>query len=318
MADNALSDKSREVTQATSPALDLEFQNRKNYEIKEKPTTQRKHKSRRSEISFPIKVVIFLGSLVLFILVWQIASDLAGNSVILAGPVPVLQALVALFQVGSATGNLGTQNVFGALLETFEVVGLGFGLSIVVGIPIGVLMGRWKTAEDIGDPWVSLANSIPIVTVIPALYFSIGGGFSADVFISFFISVFTVIFNTFTGVRYVSNALAEIGKTFGASEIQFITKIVIPASLPNIFAGMRIAVGRALLGAVMAEAILGGNHGLGGLMTTFQDILYTPPMMATVILIALIGIVFLQAPKILERHAFKWKESESRIREIPR
>ena len=95
------------------------------------------------------------------------------------------------------------------------------------------------------EPWISAINSIPIVVLIPSLYFSIGGGFTADVFISFVFAVFTMIMNTHAGVKYTSNALAEVGRTFGATEAQYISKILLPASMPDIVAGMRIAAGRS-------------------------------------------------------------------------
>ena len=237
---------------------------------------------------------------------------------ILSGPIRVLTALQSLLQVNSSTGTLGLENVYEALLETVEVVGLGFGLSVVVGLPVGVIIGRWKVVEMVVEPWIFAINSIPIVVLIPSLYFSIGGGFTADVFISFVFAVFTMIMNTHAGVKYTSNALAEVGRTFGATEAQYISKILLPASMPDIVAGMRIAAGRALLGAIMAEALLGANHGLGGFMMTFHDILNTPAMMATVVLVALVGILFLQAPKLLERRLFKWKEGERISRRIYR
>jgi ABC-type nitrate/sulfonate/bicarbonate transport system permease component len=239
-----------------------------------------------------------------------VAAYLAGNSAILASPLLVLNALGGMLQLGSSPGTQGLQNAYAALLETLEVVTLGLVLSILVGVPIGTIMGRWRKVEGILEPWISLTNSVPIIVLIPALYFSIGGGRPADIFIAFVLSVFSVIINTHTSVKYMSNSLAEVGKTFGATGRQFITKFVLPSSLPDIFAGIRIAVGRALLGAVMAEALLGGNHGLGGLMTTYEEILNTPAMMATVVLIALVGIVLLQAPKLAERRLFRWKEDE--------
>jgi ABC-type nitrate/sulfonate/bicarbonate transport system permease component len=269
-----------------------------------------------AELSPSKKLAIFLVSLGTFLASWELAAYMASNSAILAGPARVFEALLSLLQIGSSSGSLGVENIYGALLETIEVVVLAVGLSIAVGIPVGVFMGRWKAAEGLIGPWVSATNSIPIIVLIPSVYFSIGGGFLADVFVSFVLSVFTMIMNTHAGIRYISNMLAEVGRTFRANEIQFITKIALPASLPDIFAGARIAVGRALLGAVMAEALLGGNHGLGGFMTTFEEILNTPSMMATVVLIALVGILLLQAPKLLERRLFRWKESERISRRI--
>ncbi len=264
------------------------------------------------------KLLISLGSFAVFLALWQAAAYYAGNSAILAGPLSVLDALASMLQISSTPGMQGLQNAYAALFETLEVVALGISLSVAVGIPVGVIMGRWKAVEMILEPWITATNAIPVVVLIPGLYFSIGGGLWADVFISFVLSVFSVIINTHAGVRYTSNSLAEVGKTFRANERQFITKIVLPSSLPDILAGIRIAVGRALLGAIMAETLLGGNHGLGGLMWTYEEILNTPSMMAMVVLIALVGILLLQAPKILERRMFRWKEGERLARGIGR
>ncbi|HYB04595.1 MAG TPA: ABC transporter permease [Nitrososphaerales archaeon] len=270
----------------------------------------RKRRKNFSEISAGRRILIFLGSFGIFIVLWQEAAYLAGNSAILAGPLSVLNALAGMLQLSSSPGTQGLQSTYAALLETLEVVSLGLVLSVLVGVPIGIVMGRWRKVEGILEPWVSVTNSVPIVVLIPALYFSIGGGLPADIFIAFVLSVFSVIINTHTSVKYMSNSLAEVGKTFGANGRQFITKFLLPSSLPDIFAGIRIAVGRALLGAVMAEALLGGNHGLGGLMIIYEEILNTPAMMATVVLIAIVGIVLLQAPKLAEHRLFRWKEDE--------
>jgi NitT/TauT family transport system permease protein len=260
--------------------------------------------------SFSVRLAIFCGSLGLFILVWEIASIRTGNSLILAGPVSVLQALGGLLQNHLPHGVQGLQGADAAILQTLATIVFGFSLGCIVGIPVGVIMGRWKAAEAVIDPWISAAYSIPIVVLIPMLYFAIGADFLAEVFVTFLLTVFTVILNTHNGVKYVSNSLAEVGRSFGASETQFLEKIVLPAALPDIVSGMRIGMGRAILGAVLAEVLMSQN-GLGGMMFIFQDVLNTPYMMAAVFLIALMGVAVLQLPKILEHRLFKWKETES-------
>jgi NitT/TauT family transport system permease protein len=267
--------------------------------------------------SFPVRLVVFCVSLELFIVLWEVAALSTGNSLILAGPIPVLQALVGLLQNHIPHGAQGLQGADAAILQTLATIVFGFGLACIVGIPVGVIMGRWKTAETVIDPWLSAAYSIPIVVLIPMLYFAIGADFFAEVFVTFLLTVFTIIVNTHNGVKYVSNALAEVGKSFGASETQFIAKIILPASLPDIVSGMRIGMGRAILGAVLAEVLMSEN-GLGGMMMAFQAVLNTPYMMAVVLLIALMGVAVLQLPKILEHRLFRWKETESLSREVRR
>lgn len=268
-------------------------------------------------MSFSVRFGVFCASLGLFFVLWEVAALSAGNSLILVGPIPVLQALIALLQNHLPRGTLGIQDADAAILQTLATILFGFVLACVVGLPIGLIMGLWKKAETLIDPWLGASYSIPIVILIPMLYFAIGADFFAEVFVTFLLTVFTIIVNTHHGVRYVSNALAEVGKSYGASETQFVAKIILPASMPDIISGMRIGMGRAILAAVLAEVLMSEN-GLGGMMMTFQDVLNTPYMMAAVFLIGLMGIAVLQLPKILERRLFRWKETESLSREMRR
>lgn len=268
------------------------------------------------DASLGVKIALFLISFALFLGLWEVAALVLKNPVILSEPLAVMVALAALLQNQLPLGGQGLESAYLAILETLEIIGAGFGLALI-GIPIGVLMGRWKAAEAIIDPWINAIYAIPTVALIPVLYFAIGASFAADIFIAFLLSVFTIIVNTYSGVKYVSNSLAEVGKTFGASETQFLTKIVIPAALPDIVAGMRLGMGRAVLGAIVAETLLSINS-LGEMMMTFQMLLSTPYMMAVVFIIALMGIFALQTPKILERRMFKWKEGERLSRGLRR
>ena len=252
------------------------------------------------------RALSFCASLVLFAILWQLAAIGTGNPLILAGPIPVLRAVIDLLQNHVPNGVQGLQEADAAILQTLATIVFGFVLACVVGIPTGIAMGRWKAAETLLDPWLSATYSIPIVVLIPMLYFAIGANFAAEVFVTFLLTVFTIIVNTHNGAKYVDNSMAEVGRSFGASETQFITKIVLPASLPDIFIGMRIGLGRSILAAVLAEVLMSEN-GLGGLMMTFQDILNTPFMMAAVLLIAAMGVAVLQLPRFLEHRLFSWK-----------
>jgi NitT/TauT family transport system permease protein len=260
------------------------------------------------DVTLSTKIVLFFVSFALFLGLWEVAALVLNSPVILSEPIPVLAALAGLLQNQIPQGAQGLETAYRAIGETLEIIVAGFGLSLI-GIPIGIVMGRWKAAESIIDPWINAIYAIPIVALIPVLYFAIGGSLIADVFIAFLLSVFTLIVNTYSGVKYVSNSLAEVGKTFGASERQFLSKIIFPASLPDIVAGMRLGMGRAVLGAVVAETLLSVSS-LGEMMMTFQMLLNTPYMMAVVFIIALMGIFALQTPKLLERKLFKWKEGE--------
>jgi NitT/TauT family transport system permease protein len=266
------------------------------------------------------KVIFTIVSILLFGAIWELAAKLINNHVILPTPISSFKALYLLIQNKIPPGAAGVGSFESMLLQTLEITAIGFLLSSAVGIPIGYLIGRWRAAEAIIDPWINALYAIPMVALIPLLYFGSGslipvsvfdyqGDLLPDVLVSFIMAVFTIIINTYQGVRLVSNSLVEVGKAFGASENQLTRHVVIPAALPDIVAGMRLGLGRALLGAIIAEALLSTND-LGYAMLAFQSILNTPYMVATIMVIAFIGFVLLQTPKLIERRLFKWKETE--------
>jgi ABC-type nitrate/sulfonate/bicarbonate transport system permease component len=251
---------------------------------------------------------IFLVSLASFLIAWYVASRIADDTIILATPIQVFDSLVGLFRNEIPVSARGTADVYTALAQTLGVMFAGFGLGVIVGVPIGLIMGMRRSVEGVLSPWVTLAAYVPIVSLIPVFYFVVGANLLADIFVAFLLSVFSVTVNTQNGVRSVSQVLAEAGRSFGASRVQFATKVVLPAALPDIIAGMRIGAGRALLGTVLAETLL-SRDGLGGMMTTYQQLFDTPYMMASVVLIALIGISLQQIPRMLERRLFRWREA---------
>ena len=258
--------------------------------------------------SIPGRIGIVLASLAAFVVIWQILADTINNSLILSPPIQVLAALGSLLAGNVPVGAQGIGNIYHEIFVTVEMIGAGY-LIALVGIPIGIVMGRWRTAEAIIDPWINALYAIPMVALTPLIYPLTGGTFSAAVLVVFLISVFTIMVNTYTSVKYTSNSLAEVGKTFNASEFQFLSKIVLPYSLPDIVAGMRLGLGRAVLGAIVAQVLVTYSD-LGESLMAFQMLLNTPAMMAIVFLVAIIGILALQTPRLIEHYAFKWKETE--------
>jgi NitT/TauT family transport system permease protein len=253
--------------------------------------------------------------LAIFVGIWEAYALYVADPVNVASPVSVAGSLYSLLLNHIPRGIVGVENIYTAILETLELVIIGFGISLL-GIPVGFIMGRWRLAEAIADPWINALYAIPLVSLIPLIYLAQGGGtFAGELLVVFIFTFFTITLNTFHGVRYVSNSYAEVGNSFCATERQFIRHIVLPASLPDIVAGMRLGLGRSVLGSIVAEALL-GFHGLGELMISFQSYTQTFYMMATITIIAIIGIFFLNTPKLVERRLFKWKEGERLSRNI--
>lgn len=156
------------------------------------------------------------------------------------------------------------QELIVALTGSIGMMFVGMALAIVVGIPLGVIMGRSKTIENVLDPYVMFLYVLPSVAFVPVLVVMLGIDFQLRLALIFLSAVFPLAINTIAGVHNVDAELVDGGKSFTASELQIMRTIILPASIPFIFAGIRIGFSAAWVGAIVAEmtAIITGVGGL--------------------------------------------------------
>jgi NitT/TauT family transport system ATP-binding protein len=204
---------------------------------------------------------------------------------------------------------IGNGELQRALLLTLQGLALGFSLSIVLGIIIGLLMGRYRLFDYLLDVQISALYSTPNVALIPLLILWFGLGMTSKVVIVFLAGFFPIIVNTYGGVRNVGRGLVEIAQAEGASEAQIFGKIIIPASLPFIMTGIRLAVGRAVVGMVVAEMFT-AMSGLGGAIIYYSNAFATDKLFVVIILLALLGVTLTEAVKFLEVRLAPWKKTE--------
>jgi ABC-type nitrate/sulfonate/bicarbonate transport system permease component len=138
----------------------------------------------------------------------------------------------------------------------------GLGLSIAVGLPLGLLVGRSRMLEDLLDPYITAANATPRIVFLPLLILWFGIGIWSKILIVFAGAVFPLLINTYAGVKNVNRVLVNVVRSFGASEWQLMRIVVLPHAVPYIIAGLRLAIGRAILGVVVGE-FFGSSEGLG-------------------------------------------------------
>jgi ABC-type nitrate/sulfonate/bicarbonate transport system permease component len=189
---------------------------------------------------------------------------------------------------------------------TASVTAAGFGLAVVVGVPIGVLMGRSPLFNATAEPFVAALYASPQVAFLPLLIIWLGIGFTSKVALVFIGSVIIMIINTETGVAQVDPRLIETARSFTASERQVLTKIVLPAALPIILAGMRLAIGRALVMVVVAE-IYASNRGLGYLIFQAGGLYDTAQVFVGVGILAAAGVTLTALLRALERWLAPWQ-----------
>lgn len=238
-------------------------------------------------------------SAVLVLSLWEIFGRQV-NPLFLSYPSAIARALVQLLK----TGEIQRQAI-----GSLEVFALGLTGALILGILIGLLMGRYRLAEYLLDPYVYAFDATPRVALIPLLLLWFGLGMSSKIAIVFLSGFFPVLMNTFSGVRTVSAQLVDIGRAYGAGEKKIFTKIIVPAALPFIMTGIRLAVGRALIGIITAEMFTAVT-GMGALLVRYSSALATDKFFVPVIFLALLGVGLSTAVEKLQKRLAPWKETE--------
>ena len=232
------------------------------------------------------------------ILLWEIVARwVIQDKLFLVAPTVMIVRAMELIK----TGELQEHTITSGL----EFV-IGFGLASIVGILGGLLIGVNRTARSISAPWISAMNSTPTVALSPLLILWFGLGLSSKVVVVFIVSVFSVLVNTQAGVEDADPRLIETARAFGAKRWQIFLKILLPASVPYIVAGLRLGVGRALVGVVVAE-LFGATSGLGYMITTASQIFDMAALFTAISILAVAGVLSTELIRIIERRIAPWR-----------
>jgi len=246
--------------------------------------------------------LIRAASILFFLVVWEIYGR-ETDPILFTYPTAVVEAFFKLL----ATGELLRQAAV-----SLGALAAGFGLSLVLGVGLGLAMGRSRLAEAIFEPHVNALYATPQVALTPLLMMWLGLGFAVKVAVVFLFAFFPILINTASGAKNVSASIVEVGRTYQASRRQIMFKIVFPAALPFIMAGVRIAVGRGLVGMIVAE-LFTAITGLGAMLSLYGNIFETAKMFVVIIVLAGLGIGLIHATQMLERKMARWKESERAV-----
>jgi NitT/TauT family transport system permease protein len=185
----------------------------------------------------------------------------------------------------------------------------GLAISIVGGILIGIIIGQVWLLEYILDPFLNALYAVPRVALIPLIILWAGLETTGKVVVITSIAIFPVIVNTYSGIKDVRGNLIEIGRAYGASELQIFTKIILPASVPYIMAGIRLAVGLAIIGFIVAEFFT-AITGLGGIIVLYANNFATAKLFVPIIVTGLLGIALAELVAAIERRLSRWRLSE--------
>jgi NitT/TauT family transport system permease protein len=196
-----------------------------------------------------------------------------------------------------------------ALIQTLWPFSVGMALTVVIGIALGIVMAQWRTLEYVLDPFINALYAIPRIALIPLIILWAGLEFVGKVTILVSVAVFPITVNTYSGIRDVRGAMLEIGRAYGATEWQIFWKIVLPAAIPFIMAGIRLAVGLAIIGIIVAEFFT-AISGLGGMIVEYANVFATAKLFVPIIVIALVGVVLTEFVMWLERRMSRWRQLE--------
>lgn len=187
-----------------------------------------------------------------------------------------------------------------AFVATLQGFGVGFGISILLGVPIGLLMSRSRLLELSLAPYVTALYATPRVALIPVLILWLGVDFNLKVGVVIVSGIFPIILNAYLGGKEVDRDLLDVGTAFVASKFQQLMTIVVPASLPYIYAGLRIGIARSLIGAIVAELEV-ASGGIGGIIKENAKALAMAEMFAPIILLGLLSIGLTAIVRWLDR-----------------
>jgi NitT/TauT family transport system permease protein len=235
-------------------------------------------------------------SVAVFLAVWEYFG-LKVDPLFLAAPSAIIDAGGTLIRNGE---------LLHAFLATFYPFALGMAITIVGGILIGVAMAQWRLLEYILDPFINALYAIPRIALVPLIMLWAGLAIGGKVVILVSIAIFPVIINTFSGIRDVRGSMLEVGRAYGATKSQIFFKIVLPASIPFVMTGIRLAVGMGIIGIIVAEFFT-AQTGLGGMIVMYANVFATAKLFVPIIVIGVMGVVLTELVQAIERRLSRWR-----------
>jgi NitT/TauT family transport system permease protein len=238
-------------------------------------------------------------SVVLFLALWEIVGRRT-NPIFLSYPTAIAAAGIEVIRNGE---------LLFAFLQSMAPFIIGMAISIVLGVLLGLLIGQVWWVEQLLDQYVVAFNAIPRVAIMPLVILWFGLELTGKVVIVVSLAIFPVIVNTYAGVKDVRGALLDIGRAYALTEPQIFFKILLPAALPFIMAGIRLSFSLGLVGMIVAEFFT-SVRGLGAMVLVASNNFATAKMFVPIIVLAVLGVGLNEILLYLERRLAPWRISE--------
>jgi len=245
------------------------------------------------------KKILGTTAVVLFFLTWELVGNTFQliNPMFMSAPSLIFAAAVQLFASGEIWNDLKVSGI-----EFFW----GYLLSVVVGIPFGIAIGWYKKLAHIFDPFVNALYSTPRVALLPLVIIWLGIGIISKIGIIFLGAVFPIMINARDGVKTTPYNLLVAARSFGASQWQIFKGVVLPSTVPFIISGLRLGVGRALIGVMVGE-LYAATAGIGFMITVAGATFQTDKVFVGVLIFAVTGMVSMEILARVEKRFEKWR-----------
>jgi ABC-type nitrate/sulfonate/bicarbonate transport system permease component len=238
-------------------------------------------------------------SFVLFVLLWELIVRLRGIApIILPAPSSIATYLWVMIRDGSIPYHLG--------ITLLRILG-GFFVASFLGVLLGVMMGMSRVVSRVLDPWIAALYPLPKISLIPLLIIWLGTGEAYILTISAITAFFPVVISTYAGIRQVDQGLVRAARDLGANERQVQIRVIIPAAIPTIFAGLQLGMGVTIILVVAAEMIGGSSQsGMGYLLIRYGQVMETEKVFAALIVLAIFGGVIIKTQERIDRWLAPW------------
>jgi len=245
------------------------------------------------------KKILASAGVITFLVVWELVGNTFQliNPMFMSAPSLVWKAAVQLFSSGEIYNDLYVSGI-----ELFW----GYFLSAAVAVPFGIMVGWYKKASYIFDPFINAMNATPRVALLPLVIIWLGIGILSKVGIIFLGAVFPILINTRDGVKTTPYNLLTAARSFGASEWMLFRTVVLPSTIPFILTGLRLGLGRAIVGVMVGE-LYAATAGIGFMITVAGATFQTDKVFVGVLAFALTGMIGMDLLTRVERRFDKWR-----------
>lgn len=261
------------------------------------------------------RAIIGSGAFIAFLVVWEglsrgwwaallspvlgdAAKALAIKPIFISSPSGVAKQAWTMFAV--------TGEIWPHVAQSGAQLAAGLAAAIVVGVPLGLAAGRYRTFSYVLDPFLSAFNATPQVAFLPLFVMWMGTGFAMRVLIIYLLAVIPITMNALAAVRTVDPRLLRVASSFGASELHTFRSIILPSALPFILSGMRLAIGRSMIGIVVAE-LYGSATGIGIMINIAGSSFDTDKVFVGVLVIVVTGLLLSEIVRAMERRLDGWR-----------